>query len=81
MLAPKTARLLSLLSAAIVLPLLGLYALLMMVSSSSADSGMDVTSAIVSYVAFTVLFAALIIVTVNFALQLSREAKGHRQTP
>ncbi|MEQ1691640.1 MAG: hypothetical protein ABMA00_10160 [Gemmatimonas sp.] len=81
MLAPKTARLFSLAAAAAVLPLLGLYAVLMMAASPSADGGMDPTSSMVSYFAFTFLFAALIVVAVNFAMQLSREAKGEKQTP
>ena len=81
MLAPKTARLFSIVAAAMVVPLLGLYALLMMVSSPSADGGMDPTSAMVSYFAFTFLFGALIVVAVNFAMQMGREAKGERLTP
>ncbi len=81
MLAPKTARLFSIVAAAMVLPLLGLYALLMMVSSPSADGGMDPASSMVSYFAFTFLFGALIVVAVNFAMQMRREAKGERLTP
>ena len=81
MLAPKTARLFSLLAAAMVLPLLGLYALLMKVSSPSVDGGMDPTSSMICYFAFTFLFGALIIVSLNFSRQMAREAKGERQTP
>lgn len=81
MLTPKIARLLSLVALAAVAPLLGLYALLMKASMPGADSGIDATSATVALVAFTVLFAALIIVAVNFSIQLAREAKGIRQTP
>ena len=81
MLAPKTARLFSIVAAAMVVPLLGLYVLLMMVSSPSADGGMDPTSSMVSYFAFTFLFGALIVVAVNFAMQMGREAKGERLTP
>ena len=81
MLTPKTARLFSLLAAAMVLPLLGLYVLLIKVVSPSADGGMDSTNAMVSYFACTFLFGALIIVTLNFSRQMAREAKGARQTP
>ncbi|MBL0170753.1 MAG: hypothetical protein IPP90_08495 [Gemmatimonadaceae bacterium] len=81
MLAPKTARLFSLLAFAMVVPLLGLYALLMKVSSPGPDGGMDPTSSMICYFAFTFLFGALIIVAVDFARQMSREAKGERQTP
>ena len=81
MLAPSTARLFSILAFAAVLPMLGLYALLMKVVTPSPDGGMEPTVTMVCYFAFTVLFTALITVATNFAIQLSREAKGQRQTP
>lgn len=81
MLSPNAARLLSVLLMAAVLPLLGLYGLLMKAVMPSADGGMEPTVATVCYVAFTVLFSALIIVAVNFSRQLARESKGIRQTP
>lgn len=81
MLSPNAARILSLLLMAAVLPLLGLYGLLMKVVTPSVDGGMEPTVATVCYVAFTVLFAAMIIVAVNFSRQLARESKGVRQTP
>lgn len=82
MLSPKSARLLSLVFMAAVLPLLGLYGLLMKTSSTTVgESGMEPTVSTVCYIAFTVLFGALITVSVNFSRQLAREAKGERQTP
>ncbi len=81
MLSPGAARFLSIVLLAAVLHLLGLYGLLMMVSSPGPDGGMEPTVATVCYIAFTVLFGALITIAVNFSRQLSREAKGIRQTP
>ena len=81
MLSPKAARLLSVVLLAAVVPLLGLYGLLMKVSTPGPDGGMEPTVAMVCYVALTALFGAMIVVAVNFSLQLSREAKGDRQTP
>ena len=82
MLAPKTARLLSLAAAVAVLPLLGLYGLLIKISSDvPLESGMEPTVTLVCRIAFTFLFGALLTVAVNFSMQLSREAKGERQTP
>lgn len=81
MLTPKMAKLFSVVSAALVLPLLGLYGLLIVASSPSENGGIDATSAMVCRFAFTILFAALIVVAVNFSLQLAQEAKGVRQTP
>jgi hypothetical protein len=81
MLSSKSARLLSVVLLAAVLPLLGLYGLLMKVSTPGPDGGMEPTVATVCYIAFTVLFGALITVAVNFSRQLAREAKGDRQTP
>ena len=78
---PKILRLLSLVLMVAVLPMLGLYALLMWVIMPTADSGMEPASSMVGYVAFTALFGALIIVALNFSRQLKRESKGERQTP
>ena len=81
MITAKTAKLLSFVFMAAVLPLLGLYGLLMKISTPGADGGMEPTVATVAYVAFTVLFSALIIVCVNFSRQLAMHAKGERLTP
>ncbi|WP_396220170.1 hypothetical protein [Gemmatimonas sp.] len=81
MIAPKTNRLLSLVAAAAVLPLLGLYALLMYIATPSPTGGMEPTVTTICYIAFTVIFSALIIVALNFSRQLSREAKGVYLTP
>lgn len=82
MLSPNAARLLSLVFMAAVLPLLGLYGLLIKISSTTVgESGMEPTVTTICYIAFTVLFSALITVVVNFSRQLAREAKGERQTP
>jgi hypothetical protein len=70
-----------LLALAAVVPLLGLYGLLMKVTTPSFDGGMEPTVTTICYIAFTVLFGALITVAVNFSRQLAREAKGERQTP
>ncbi len=81
MITPKTAKLLSFVFMAAVLPLLALYGLMMSISMPGPDSGMEPTTATVAYVAFTVLFSALIIVCVNFSRQLAAHAKGVRVTP
>lgn len=81
MLAPKHARFLSLAAAAAVLPLLALYVLLMKISTPSPSGGMEPTSAMIAYFAFTFIFGTLIIVALNFSSQLRREAKGEYQTP
>ena len=81
MYSPTVLRLLSLLFAAAVIPLLALYGLLMYASTPSPEGGMEPTVAMVCYFAFTIIFAALIIVSLNFSRQLSREAKGLRTTP
>jgi len=81
MLAPKHARLLSLALAASVLPLLALYALLMKISAPSATGGMEPTVTTVSYFAWTIIFSALIVVSVDFSRQLYRESKGQYRTP
>jgi O-antigen ligase len=81
MIAPKTNRLLSFVAAAAVLPLLGLYALLMYIATPSPTGGMETTVTTICYIAFTVITAALIIVALNFSTQLSREAKGVYLTP
>ena len=81
MIAPKTNRLLSVLFAFAVLPLLGLYALLMKTAMPNATGGMEPTVAAMSYIAFTVITAALVVVFLNFSRQLARQAKGEYQTP
>jgi hypothetical protein len=81
MLSPSTNRLLSLVAAGAVLPLLGLYGLLMYISTPSSTGGMEPTVTTVCYVAFTFLFGALITVALNFSSQLGRQAKGQITTP
>lgn len=81
MLSPKILRLLSLLAAATVIPLLALYGLLMYVSTPTREGGMEPTVTTICYFAFTIIFGALIIVCLNFSRQLSREAKGQYTTP
>ncbi len=78
---PSVIRLLSFVALGAVLPLLGLYALLIWISIPNATGGMEPIVATVCYVAFTCLFGAMIIVAVNFSRQLSREAKGNHQLP
>ena len=78
MISSKTARLLSLVLLA---ALLGLYGLLMKISIPNADGGMEPTVAMVCYFAFTFLFAALIIVALNFSRQLAKHGKGETLTP
>jgi hypothetical protein len=79
--APSTNKLLSLVAAAAVLPLLGLYGLLMYIATPSPTGGMEPTVTTICYVAFTFLFGALITVALNFSSQLGREAKGQYSTP
>ena len=81
MYSPTVLRLLSLAFAAAVIPLLALYGLLMYVSTPTPEGGMEPTVTMICYFAFTIIFAALIIVVLNFSRQLSREAKGMRTTP
>ena len=81
MIAPKINRLLSVVFAAAVLPLLGLYALLIKTAMPNATGGMEPTVATICYIAFTVITLALIIVCVNFARQCARQARGEYQTP
>ncbi|WP_353267376.1 hypothetical protein [Gemmatimonas sp.] len=81
MLSPSTNRLLSLVAAGAVLPLLGLYGLLMYISTPSPTGGMEPTVTTVCYVALTFLFGALITVALNFSSQLGRQAKGQITTP
>lgn len=78
---PSVIRLLSFVALGAVLPLLGLYALLIWISIPNATGGMEPIVATVCYVAFTCLFGAMIIVAINFWRQLSREAKGIHQLP
>lgn len=81
MLSPGTNRLLSFVALAAVLPLLALYGLLMYISTPSADGGMEPTTTMVSYIALTIIFSALIIVALNFSGQLRRQASGKYITP
>jgi cation transporter-like permease len=81
MLSPSMNRLLSLVSAAAVLPLLGLYGLVMMMVMPNATGGMEPTVSTICYIAFTVLALALCTVALNFSSQLSRQAKGQYTTP
>lgn len=81
MLTPKIARLLSLVAAGAVLPLLAIFGLLIKVSMPTADGGMEPTVAMICYFAFTILGGALIVIALDFSRQLAREAKGERQTP
>lgn len=81
MLAPTTNKLLGAVAALAVLPILGVAALLIYISMPSAQGGMEPTVATVCYIAFTVLFGAMIIVALNFSSQLNRQAKGQITTP
>lgn len=81
MLSPGMNRFLSILAFLAVLPLLGLYALLMTISTPASWGGMEPTMTMVCYIALTVIFGALSIVAINFGLQLSRQAKGITTTP
>lgn len=81
MLSPGMNRLLSFAALAAVIPLLALYGLLMYISVPTPDGGMEPTMAMVCYISLTIIFAALTIVVVNFALQLGRQAKGKYITP
>ncbi len=81
MLAPKYARLLSYAVAAAILPLIGLYALLMYLTTPSPTGGMEWTVTTICYFAFTIIFGVLIVVAWNFSRQLSSESKGQFHTP
>jgi hypothetical protein len=81
MLSPGMNRLLSFAALAAVIPLLGLYGLLMYISTPTPDGGMEPTTSMVCYIALTIIFSALTIVVVNFSLQLNRQAKGKYITP
>lgn len=74
-------RLLSFVFLAAVLPLLGIYALLISIATPNATGGMEPIVATVCYTAFTCIFGALITVVINFSRQLGREAKGKYQLP
>jgi TRAP-type C4-dicarboxylate transport system permease small subunit len=78
---PSLLRLLSLVFMVAALPLLGLYGLLLMISTPNATGGMEPIVATVCYVAFTGIFGALTVVVLNFSRQLAREAKGEYTTP
>jgi len=81
MISAKTNRLLSLVAAAAVLPLLGLYGLLMYIATPTPEGGMEPTVTMNCYFAFTIIFAVLITVALSFSRQLSRQARGELQTP
>lgn len=81
MISPSTNRLLGLVAAAAVLPLLGLYGLMMYIATPTPTGGMEPTVALVVYIAMTIIFSALITVALNFSRQLSRQAKGQYTTP
>jgi len=78
---PQTNRLLSLVFAAAVVPLLGLYVILMRAATPSPQGGMEPTVATICYIAFTVLTGALSTVLLNFSRQLGRQSKGEFTTP
>jgi len=78
---PSILRLLSLVALGAVLPLLGIYALLIVISIPNATGGLEPIMSTVCYVAFTCIFGALITVAINFSRQLSREAKGAYTLP
>ncbi len=78
---PGVLRLLSFVALGAVVPLVLIYALLIIISTPNATGGMEPIVALNCYVAFTCIFGALITVAVNFSRQLGREAKGVRQGP
>ncbi|MEP6763454.1 MAG: hypothetical protein ABJB66_04035 [Gemmatimonadaceae bacterium] len=78
---PAMNRFLSVVMLLAVVPLLGLYGLLIKMAIPSPDGGMEPTMAMVCYISFTIIFTALSIVVVNFSIQLGREAKGVTTTP
>ena len=78
---PATLRLRSLVFMGAALPLLGLYGLLLMISTPNATGGMAPIVATVCYTAFTCIFGALTVVVINFSRQLAREATGEYTTP
>ena len=81
MLSPGMNRFLSLVAYGTLVPLLGLYALLMYISTPAPWGGIEPTTTMVCYIALTFIFGALCIVVVNFGLQLSRQASGKYTTP
>ena len=78
---PQTNRLLSLVLAAAAVPLLALYVILMRAATPTPTGGMEPTVATICYIAFTVVFGALITVVLNFSRQLARQSKGEYTTP
>ena len=78
---PAMNRFLSFVMLLAVVPLVGLWALLIKISIPSQQGGMEPTMSMVAYIAATIIFAALSIVVVNFSRQLGRQAKGQFQTP
>ena len=78
---PAMNRFLSLVMGLAVLPLLALAALLIKISNPSANGGMEPTMALICYISVGIIFTALIIVALNFSMQLARQAKGQFITP
>jgi hypothetical protein len=78
---PQTNRLLSLVLAAAAVPLLALYVILMRAATPTPTGGMEPTVATICYIAFTVVFGALITVVLNFSRQLARQSRGEFTTP
>lgn len=81
MISPGMNRFLSFVALVAVVPLLGLYALLMYISTPSPQGGMEPTVTMVCYIALTIIFSALTIVVLNFSAQLRRQANGVYVTP
>lgn len=81
MISPSMNSLLSKVAAAAALPLVALYVILIRAAMPTPEGGMEPTVATICYIAFTVLFGALITVVLNFSRQLARQAKGEYTTP
>ncbi|MDQ6612424.1 MAG: hypothetical protein M3Y64_08320 [Gemmatimonadota bacterium] len=78
---PAMNRFLSIVLLLAVIPLIGLWALLIKISIPSPQGGMEPTMAMVAYIAATIIFTALSIVVVNFSIQLRHQANGQFETP
>ena len=81
MISPEMNSLLSKVFAAAVVPMIGLYVVLIRMATPSPQGGMEPTVALICYIAFTVLIGALSTVLLNFSRQLARQAKGQYTTP
>jgi hypothetical protein len=53
----------------------------MRAATPTPTGGMEPTVATICYIAFTVVFGALITVVLNFSRQLARQSKGEYTTP